>query len=182
MRKGIIFFFVLTLIMSLPAFGLEISQSFIGEGQWSTSSKMGAVSSEMSGQGDMSYASQGSVTEKGSILKSGLEFDGLRGRVKLVSDLGDNIIFNSFTHNASHISLRSKTDTVSSEDTQGDSTIGSLSLHSASINGQINGSFTEKVSDGMNMGRPIGASELEGVGNFTINSSINLKEYHMAEV
>jgi len=181
MKRKVVFFFILTLLMS-PAFGLEISQSFVGEGQWSTSSKMGPVSSEMSGNGDMSYASQGSITDKGVVIKSGLEFDGLKGRVKLLSDLGDNIVFNSFTRNASHISLRTKTDTLSSEDTQGDSTIGSLSLHSASINGQINGSFTEKVSDGVNMGRPIGASELESIGNFTINSSINLKEYHMTEV
>jgi len=167
--------FALIALISLSS-GLEVSQSFVGEGQWSTSAKMGTIATEMSGQGDMSYAAQGDVTDSGAILKSGLEFDGSKGRVKIQSDLGNDVFFNTFARNASHISLRTKIDTASSEDTQ-DSTIGSLSLHSASINGQINGTFKEEISDGFHIGRPVEMSGLVGVGNFTINSSINLKEY-----
>jgi hypothetical protein len=173
--KSILFCIFIVLCM-LPVFGLEVSQSFVGEGQWSTSIGMGTTSTEMSGQGDMSYASQGSITDAGVILKSGLEFDGSKGRVKLQANLGNSIILSSSTRNASHISLRTKIDTASSEDTQ-DSTIGSLLLHSASINGQINGSIGEEISNGFYIGRPIDVSRLTGVGNFTINSTINLKEY-----
>jgi len=160
-----------------PVLGLEISQSLVGEGHWSTSMGMGTTSTEMSGQGDMSYASQGSITDAGVILKSGLEFDGSKGRVKLQSNLGgNNIIFSTSARNANHISLRTKIDTASSEETQ-DSTIGSLSLHSASINGQINGSIGEEILSGLHMGRPVDVSKLEGIGNFTINSTVNLNEY-----
>jgi hypothetical protein len=169
------------LLVSLSS-GLDITQSLVGEGQWSTDVMMGGITTEMSGQGDMSYAAQGSSTgNSGAILKSGLEFDGLKGRIRIKSNLGNDIFFNSFARDANHISLRTKIDTVSSEDTQ-DSTIGSLSLHSVSLNGQINGSFKEDISNGFYMGRSIDVSKIVSVGNFTINSTLNLKEYYSGSV
>ena len=161
--------------LSLAA-GYNIDQSFVGEGQWYTTAQFGSTDIEMSGIGDMSYASKGEMVDAGSISKVGLEFDGSRGAVKVSASLGPEILYGFSAKNSTHISFRSTIDTISTEETQ-DSNIGNLLLYSSSVHGQINGSMSEVMSDGVVMGRPVEISDLGGVGNFTINSTLALKEY-----
>ena len=78
--------------LSLAA-GYNIDQSFVGEGQWYTSTCLGSTDIEMSGTGDMSYASKGEMVDAGSISKVGLEFDGSRGVVKVAASLGPEILY-----------------------------------------------------------------------------------------
>lgn len=174
--RNIIIYICLIAMLIMSGVGYELKQSFVGQGQWSTSSKLGATGLEMSGDGDMSYAAQGTCTKDGTILKTGLEFDGTRGRVRMIAAIGPDLLYSAMAGTATHISLRTGLDTITSEETQ-DSNIGELLLYGIYLNGQINGSVSEKISDGKYMGRPIQISGLGGVGNFTINSSIDLKEY-----
>ena len=59
--------------LSFLAAGYNIDQSFVGEGQWYTNTQIGSTDIEMSGIGDMSYASKGEKVNAGSISKVGLE-------------------------------------------------------------------------------------------------------------
>jgi hypothetical protein len=165
----------LLLVMSTVS-GYTVDQTFVGEGQWYTDSKLGYTNIEMAGIGDMSYASKGEVLDIGSISKIGLEFDGSRGAIKVAAVLGPELWYGFSAKNSTKISFRSTIDTVSSESTQ-DSNMGDLLLYSSYVHGQINGSMSEVISDGVIMGRPIEISDIGGTGNFTINSSLNLKEY-----
>jgi len=162
--------------LSLSAVSYDIDQSFVGEGQWYTDNQFGPTRVEMSGVGDMSYAAKGNVVDIGSISKVGLEFDGSRGAVKVAASLGPELWYGFSAKNSTHISFRSTIDTVSSEETQ-DSNIGDLLLYSSFVHGQINGSISEVMSDGVVMGRPVEISDIGGTGNFTINSTLALKEY-----
>jgi hypothetical protein len=167
--------------LTFSAAGYSVDHSFIGEGQWYTSTHIGSTDIEMSGIGDMSYASKHEKISIGSISKVGLEFDGSRGAIKIAATLGPELVYGFSARNSTHISLRSAIDTVSTEDTQ-DSNIGDLLLYSSSVHGQINGSMSEVMSDGTFMGRPVEISDLGGFGNFTINSTLSLKEYIGGEV
>jgi hypothetical protein len=175
-QKMLLLITSISVVLSFLAAGYNIDQSFVGEGQWYTSTHLGSTDIEMSGIGDMSYASKGEMIDVGSISKVGLEFDGSRGAVKVASSLGPEILYGFSAKNSTHISFRSTIDTVSSEETQ-DSNVGDLLLYSSSVHGQINGSMSEVMSDGVVMGRPVEISDLGGVGNFTINSTLSLKEY-----
>ena len=163
-------------VLSFLAAGYNIDQSFVGEGQWYTNTQIGSTDIEMSGIGDMSYASKGERVGAGSISKVGLEFDGSRGAVKVAASLGPELWYGFSAKNSTHISFRSTIDAASTEETQ-DSNIGDLLLYSSSVHGQINGSMSEVMSDGTFMGRPVKISDLGGFGNFTINSTLFLNEY-----
>ncbi len=170
--------FLMAFLLCFSASAVEISQSFRGTGEWASSLALGTASSDMSGQGDMSYAAKARLTDSGATLKAGLEFDGIRGRAKVGSILGPKIGYLLNTQSCSNMSLRTAIDTISAEDTQ-DSVFGKLLLYSASLDGRLNGSMAEAVTDGSYMGRPIEISKLKGKGIFEINSSVVLKEYQL---
>ena len=170
MKNFLILGIILTLIS--PVFALEIQQNFRGMGAWETSD----LNFEYSGVGDVSFASHSTITDAGTISKQGLEFDGRNGKVKLKGSIGPKIGYNFNVKNANNISLRVNLDTATSEEVQ-DSTIGKLLLYNVGINGRINGSSAEMISNGHWMGRAIPISTLAGTGVFEINSTVMLKEY-----
>ncbi len=170
---------ILLTILLLPMTGaVEISQSFRGTGEWSSSVQMGTASSEMGGTGDMSYAAKAKLTPDGASLKNGLEFDGVKGRAKISGILGPNLNYLMQAKGARNMSLRSTIDTISSEETQ-DSNIGRLLEYTAAVDGRINGTVMEEIDNGKHMGRPVELSKARGVGIFEINSSVALNEYQV---
>jgi hypothetical protein len=160
-----------------PVLAVDLSSSFRGTGDWSSSINAGTTKSEMSGQGgQISIATQGSFTSSGDVLKQGVEFNGTQGRMKIQNTLSD-VIQNLQVKNANSISMRLVLDTQSKEETQ-DSSIGQLNLYNTAINAFINGSVAEVVNRGSIMGRPIELSTQKGTnGIWEINSSIKLNEY-----
>jgi hypothetical protein len=167
---------ILGFILS-PVMAVDLSSSFRGTGDWSSSITAGTTKSEMSGQdGQISIATQGSFTSNGDIFKQGIEFNGTQGRMKIQNILSD-VVQNLQVKNANSISMRLVLDTRSKEETQ-DSSIGQLNLYNTDLNVFVNGSVAEVINRGSIMGRPIELSTQKGTnGIWEINSSIKLNEY-----
>lgn len=158
---------------------LSLTQSVTGNGRWEATTDLGTAQTTAGGNGDMALASKGTLSEDGAYLQSGVDFKGTGGYMTIGSTLIE-YGYGMRAKNANSLSIRSKIDTLTSEETQ-DSVIGTYKMYGLTVNAKVDGDVGEELSNGLWMGRPVIISDFRGIeGNWSFNNTYGATAYSNA--